>query len=224
MARFQFITRSAVCVMALGSVGLALRADAAATLCIPLPKAQLGQGNNAPKDVSEPVRAALSAYMAGPVLKMVPLDARIPVQIDAEAAQKKCQFVLQSSVAQKKGGGAGRMFKKMAPIAGALPMLGGMGGSMGGAMAAQAVASTTAQVAAQSATDDYLAAISGAQQSNVKRGDTIQVEYSLTKIASGAKVESGALERKAEQDGEDVLGPLLEQVATAVVTAIVNGK
>jgi len=224
MARFQSVIRSAACVMAFGAAGLALRAEAAASLCIPLPKAQLGQGNNAPTDVSEPVRAALSAYMAGPALRIIPLEARIPIQIDAEAAQKKCAFVLQSSVLQKKGGAAGRFFKKMAPIAGALPMLGGMGGSMGGAMAAQAVASTAAQAAAQSASDDYLAAISGAQQSNVKKGDTIQIEYSLTKIASGATIESGALERKAERDGEDVLGPLLEQVATAVVTAVVSEK
>ena len=30
-----------------------------ATVCIALPQAQLGQGNNAPTDVSEPVRTAL---------------------------------------------------------------------------------------------------------------------------------------------------------------------
>ena len=35
-------------------------------VCIALPKAQLGQGNNSPVDVSEPVRTMLGQYMAGP--------------------------------------------------------------------------------------------------------------------------------------------------------------
>ena len=112
---------------------------------------------------------------------------------------------------QKKKGAS--IFKKMAPFAGALPMLGGMGGNMGGMMATQ-VASSAITAGAQ---QDYAAAMSGAQQSNVKAGDTVTVEYTLTKVGAEAP-KPVALQAKATQDGEDVIGPMLEQVATAVLT------
>ena len=180
-------------------------------VCIGLPKAQLGQGNNSAVDVSEPVRTTLGQYMAGPSVQLVRLDARIAVQIDAEAAEKNCGFVLQTTVVQKKKGTS--MFKKLAPFASALPMLGGVGGDMGGMVAAQ-VASSAITAGAQ---QDYAAAMSSAQQSNVKAGDTVTVEYTLARVG-GADVTKNALQAKATQDGEDVIGPMLEQVATAVLT------
>jgi hypothetical protein len=111
------------------------------------------------------------------------------------------------------------MFRKLAPLASALPMLGaasGMGGmgSMGGMVAAQAVSSAAAQGAQQ----DYMTAMSGAQQSNVKSGDTLTVEYVLSKTGSPNGAKKDSLQAKAKQDGEDVVGPLLEQVATSVLT------
>ena len=194
------------------------------TVCIALPKAQLGQGNNSPVDVSEPVRTTLGTYMAGPAVQLVRLDARIAMQIDAEAAQKNCKYVLQSSVTQKKGGGGMGLLKALAPLAGALPMMGGMGGmgNMGaaGAMVAQTVASSAATAAAQSAQADAMAAMTGAQQSNVKRGDTVTLEYTLTKVGDATPAKPATLKSKAKQDGEDLLGPMLEQVATAVITAV----
>jgi hypothetical protein len=182
------------------------------TVCIALPKAQLGQGNNATVDVSEPVRTTLGQYMAGPNIQLVRLDARIPIQIEAEAVEKNCGYILQTSVVQKKKGTS--MFKKLAPLAGALPMLGGMGGNMNGMIATQ-VASSAITAGAQ---QDYAAAMTGAQESNVKAGDTVTVEYTLAKVGATEAVKPVAFQAKAKQDGEDVIGPMLEQVATAVLT------
>jgi hypothetical protein len=195
------------------------------SVCIALPKAQLGQGNNSPTDVSEPVRTTLGSYMAGPTVTLIRLDARIPVQIKAEAEQKGCNYVLQSSVSQKKAGSAGGFLKKLAPLATMMPMMGAMGGNMGsvsamGAMAAQSMATGVAQAAAQSAQQEALAAMTGAQQSNVKRGDTITLEYTLTKLGEASEAQPETLKGKATQDGEDLLGPMLEQVATAVITKV----
>jgi hypothetical protein len=180
-------------------------------VCLTLPKAQLGQGNNAAVDVSEPVRTTLGQYMAGPSIQLVRLDARIPIQIEAEAAEKNCGYILQTSVAQKKKGGS--IFKKLAPFAGALPMMGGASGNMGGMVASQ-VASSAITAGAQ---QDYAAAMTGAQQSNVKAGDVVTVEYLLSRVGT-KEVTKQALQTKAGQDGEDVIGPMLEQVATAVLT------
>lgn len=208
----------AVLLTALPAVSLAA-AHAPPVVCIALPKAQLGQGNNSPVDVSEPVRTTLGQYMAGPSVQLVRLDARIPLQIAAEATEKGCTYVLETSLAQKKKSTTGGMFRKLAPLASALPMLGaasGMGGmgNMGGMVAAQAVSSAAAQGAQQ----DYMQAMSGAQQSNVKAGDTLTVEYVLSKTGGTRETKKDSLQAKATQDGEDVVGPLLEQVATAVLT------
>lgn len=185
----------------------------APVVCIALPKAQLGQGNNAAVDVSEPVRTTLGQYMAGPSVQLVRLDARIPIQIDAEAAEKNCGYVLQTSVVQKKKGGS--LFKKMAPFASVLPMMGGVGGNMGGMVVSQ-VASSAITAGAQ---EDYAAMMTGAQQSNVKAGDTVTVGYTLAKVGAPGATTKGELQAKATQDGEDVIGPMLEKVATAVLTA-----
>ncbi len=196
----------------LAALSAAASAKAATpTVCIALPKAQLGQGNNAEVDVSEPVRTTLGQYMAGPSIQLVRLDARIQIQIVAEAVEKNCSYILQTSVVQKKKGTS--MFKKLAPLATALPMLGGMGGNMSGMIATQAASSAIAAGAQQ----DYAAAMTGAQQSNVKAGDTVTVEYTLAKIGATEAPKPVALQAKAKQDGEDVIGPMLEQVATAVL-------
>src|SRR5689334_3174225 len=77
-------------------------------ICLVLPKAQLGQGTTG-ADVAEPVRATLTAYLGGPATELIPLSARIPIQIDAEAQQTGCEYVLYSSVTQKKGGSFSKM-------------------------------------------------------------------------------------------------------------------
>jgi hypothetical protein len=196
---------------------VSMAAQNSPVVCIALPKAQLGQGNNSPVDVSEPVRTTLGQYMAGPSIQLLRLDARIAMQIDAEAVEKGCTYVLQTSLVQKKKSSTGGMFRKLAPLASALPMLGGGSsmGSMGGMVAAQAVTSAAAQGAQQ----DYMAAMTGAQQSNVKAGDTLTLEYVLSKAGSADVAKKDSLQAKAKQDGEDVIGPLLEQVATSVLTA-----
>lgn len=221
MSRLPLLVSIAVCSAVL-SAGPA-RATTPATICVALPKAQLGQGNNAPADVSEPVRSALGTYMAGPNITLVRVDARIPVQIDAEAQQKGCTYVLQSAVEQKKGGSASSFFKKLAPLASALPMMGGMGGSAGGMIAAQAAGQVAATAAAEAAQEDYVQAMAGAQQNSVKSGDTMHVSYVLTRPGNATPVKQGKLERKATADGEDLLAPLLEQVATEVVTLASTG-
>jgi hypothetical protein len=212
-------TLIALLLVSLSLPAASLAAHATPVVCIALPKAQLGQGNNSPVDVSEPVRTMLGQYMAGPSVQLVRLDARIPIQIEAEAVEKSCSYVLQMSLVQTKKAAGGGIFRKLAPFASALPMIGaasGMGGmgSMGGMVAAQAVSSAASQDAQQ----DYMAAMSGAQQSNVKSGDTLTVEYVLAKTGSPADSRKDIFEAKAKQDGEDVVGPLLEKVATSVLT------
>ncbi len=194
------------------------------TVCIAMPKAQLGQGNNSTTDVSAPVRQSLTQYLAGPSVQLMQLDARVPIQIEAEAVEKNCNYVLQTSVTQKKKVSAGKFLKAFGPLASALPMLGGMGGSMGGMVAGQVASSVVTASTMASADDmqqDYMAAMTGAQQTNVKDGDTLTVEYQLSATGNMSASKPVALQAEAEEDGQDVIGPLLEQVATAVLTEVI---
>ena len=179
-------------VLASALVGLgfmnSVSAETKLTVGVALPRAQLGQPNGASADVAEPVRQALMSYLKGPVIEVIALEARIPMQIAAEAKEKGCAFVLYTDVAQTSKGGGLKMLKKLAPMAGMLPMLagGGIGGDMGAQMAASAVTQTVMQSQMQDAQEDAMAnamaAINGAQKSNVKAGDSLTLQYKLVRV------------------------------------------
>ncbi|HET7809981.1 MAG TPA: hypothetical protein VFL16_05360 [Steroidobacteraceae bacterium] len=194
------------------------------TVGVALPRAQLGQPNGASADVAEPVRKVFMSYLRGPLIEVVPLEARIPAQIAAEAREKGCAYVLYTDVAQvPKGGGLG-MLKKLAPVAGMLPMIGG--GSMGTQMAASAVAQGVMQAQAadaqQDAIENAMAAINGAQQSHVKAGDSVSLQYKLVRVGEEQPVKADKVVGKAKANGEDLLSPMIEAVAVAVVDAVSN--
>jgi hypothetical protein len=104
------------------------------------PDAQLGQGNNSMADYSTPIRNAMILLMNGPAVEVAALDSHVPMQVQAEAQQKQCDYVMLSSVAVKhnSGGGFGKFAKFAAPVASMTPV-GMMAHGMGSAMAASAV-------------------------------------------------------------------------------------
>ena len=207
----------------LAFVSLALPAASFAStktkICLVLPRAQLGQGTSG-ADVAEPVRATLTAYLGGPATELVPLTARIPIHIDAEAAELGCAYVLYSSVTQKKGGGFTKLLGAAAPLAQVMPAMTGMGGNYGAIMATQAVAQVATTAAAKSAQEEAMDALGGAAKSNIKKGDTITLEFKLMQQGLEKPVAASTVVAKATQNGEDLVSPLIEQAATQVLTAI----
>jgi hypothetical protein len=205
------------------------RASGKILVGVALPRAQLGQGNGGSADVAEPVRQALIAYLKGPALEVIPLEARIPQQIDAEAQQRGCTFVLYTDVTQTRKRGGLAMLKKLAPVATALPMLGGGGGmgSAGTQIAMQAAAQSAMQSQMQGAQEDAMAsamaAIGGAQKNNVKAGDSLSLEYRLVRPGTPAPFKTDTILGKANANGDDVLTPMIENVAIAVVGAATGG-
>ena len=183
------------------------------------PDAQLGQGNNAGSDYSTPIRNAEVALMNGPAVDIAALDSHIAMQLQAEAQQKQCDYILYSSVAVKhsSGGGFGKFMKMAAPVASMVPMA-GMGGGVGGAMAAQ-TAGMAASVAAQAAQEQALSQLSGFN-GQIKSKDDVTVQYQLVALGQTSPVVQNTLKGKAKSDGEDVLSPLLQQAATSVLTSV----
>jgi hypothetical protein len=187
------------------------------------PDAQVGQGNNAAADYSTPIRNAMVLLMNGPAVEIAGLDSRIPIQLQAEAQQKQCDYILYSSVAVKhqQSSGFGKFAKFAAPMASMTPM-GAMTHSMGSAVAASAAsaaASAAAQQAQQQAMNQVMSQLSGFN-GQIKSKDDVTVQYSLTQTGQQAPLLQNALQGKAKSDGEDVLTPLLQQTANTVLTQV----
>jgi hypothetical protein len=182
-------------------------------------QAQLGQGNNAQQDYGTPIRNAIVYLMSGPAVEIAPLDSRIPVQVQAEAQQKQCDYILYSSVtvAHSNGGGFGK-FMKMGNMAASLTPMGAMAHGMGGMIAAQA-ASTAMQTAAMSAQQQAMNQLAGFN-GQIKSKDDVTVDYMLYPTGQAQPKLQNELKGKAKSNGEDVLTPLIQQAATSILTDV----
>lgn len=150
----------------------------------------VGEGMNA-QELSGAIQNTLSEYLKSPNVEVVPLEAKLPSAIDAEAKTKECDFVIYATVSHKKGGGGG--------------MFGKMMGSTAGAIASQ-TASTVAYTAASAA-------------GNVKSKDELTLDIKVNATGSGAAALSKQYKVKAKSDGEDIISPLIEQAAQAILDA-----
>jgi hypothetical protein len=92
----------------------------------------------------------------------------------------------------------------------------GMGGGMGGAVAAQ-TAGVAAEAAAMSAQQQALSQLAGFN-GQIKSKDDVTVQYQLNPTGQTAPRLQNTLKGKAKSDGEDVLTPLLQQAANAILT------
>ncbi|HVF56856.1 MAG TPA: hypothetical protein VM934_11940 [Pyrinomonadaceae bacterium] len=161
-----------------------------------------------PQALGEATRNTLVSYLNGPAVEIVQLEARLPQQAEAEAAQKECDYVLYSTATHKKGGGGGfgGFLKKAAPglAASAIPYGGGTAGAVAGNVASTAIY-TAASVAG-----------------SVKAKDELTLEYTLQPAsggADGAPVVSKTIKAKAKSDGEDLISQLSAQAAAEVLSA-----
>jgi hypothetical protein len=179
------------------------------------PDAQVGQGSNAGGDYSTPIRNAEIALMNGPAVEIAALDSHVPMQVQAEAQQKQCDYILFSSVAVKhpSGGGFGKFAKFGGMAASMTPM--GMAGGMRSAVAAQAAGMAASQMAQQQAMNQ-LSGFNG----QIKSKDDVTVQYQLVATGQSSPALQDSLKGKAKSDGEDVLTPLLQQTAVAVLTQV----
>ncbi|MEZ5529521.1 MAG: hypothetical protein R3E57_06260 [Porticoccaceae bacterium] len=187
-------------------------------IAIAPPKAQLGQGASG-QDVSGPVQNMLISYLSGPMLEVVTLQSRLPAQLDAEAKQSGCQYMLSTDVEYEKKKSWGKALSIGAGvISSALPYA-GVGGSMGSFVAATTaanVANTAANVQMQQESMEKLTAAQG----TIRKGDSISLDYALKNISGGNNVIANNFKTKAEQDGQDLLIPMIEQTATEVFNKV----
>jgi ribosomal 50S subunit-recycling heat shock protein len=174
-------------------------------------QAQMGQGNDAQADYGTPIRNSIVLMMSGPAVEVTTLDARIPVQVQAEAQMKQCDYILFSGVIVKhaSSGGFGKFMKAAGPMSSMVPMI-GMTKGLTGMIASQA-ASAAMQTAQQQAVSQ-LASFNG----QIKQKDDVTVEYHLYPTGQDKPRLENSLKGKAKSDGEDVLTPLIQEAATTI--------
>lgn len=149
------------------------------------------------------LRGLLMSQLTGPV-EVMPLDGNAPENAGAEATEKECDYVLYTAVTrQPKARGKFGFLHGASQMP--IPMVGAGRGMVG---------------AAPSVTAGALLSGAGEAARAVKANDGISVAYRLIADQTGAPVLAGSVHAKATEDGQDVIRPLIEQEASAVLNAI----
>lgn len=163
----------------------------------------VGQGLNA-QQFSEGIQNSLAEYLKAPNVEVVMLESKLASQLPEEARQKNCDYVISLVAAHKKGGsGAFGMLKTVAPALTMVVPVVGMAGGMAGAIAGQAAAGAVTTAAS----------VSG----GMKAKDSLQLDLTMQKNGAAETVLTRQYKAKAKSDGEDILSPLIEQIAQAII-------
>jgi hypothetical protein len=180
------------------------QSQATIKLGVALPKVNFTDGANNGQ-MAQAVRSAAAQYFQGSNIEVVQIEAMLPNAVAGEAKEKGCQYVLQIAVSQKKGGGGFGMFKAIAPVLSSVAPMAGISGNLAG------------QVAGSVASQAIMSAAS--MSSSTKSKDTFTFDYALVTLADNSVKVTNSLKAKAKSDGEDVLSPMLESMAEAILTA-----
>jgi len=150
-------------------------------------------------NLASAVQTTLTEKLKAPNVEAVPIQATVLNQIEAEARQKECDFLVYTTVTHKKGGGGG---------------FGSVFGSQAAQIAANTVGyggSTAAAIAANTATSAVIA--------DVKAKDELTVDVRLEKPGAGYPAFSKQFKGKAKSAGEDIVTPPTTQAAQALIEA-----
>jgi hypothetical protein len=159
----------------------------------------VAEGMN-PAELAAAVRNTLAQSLKSPNVEGMMIEAQSASQIDAEAKQKECDFVISASVEHKKGGSK---FGSFAPALSHVAGIGGYSGSTAGAVAgevAEAAILTAAEVSA-----------------NVKAKDQLTLDIKVTTPAGATAIAERQFKAKAQSNGEDIISPTAQQAAQAIL-------
>jgi hypothetical protein len=165
----------------------------------------VGEGLNA-AELAGAIRNTLSEYLKSPKIELVALEAKLASAIDAEAKEKECDFVIYAQVSHKKGGGGGMFGKMLGSVASSTISRVGYGsGNVAGQVAGQVASEAVYTASTMSA--------------NVKSKDEITLDIKVNS-AAGAAALAKQFKQKAKGDGDDIITPIIEQAAQAILDAV----
>jgi hypothetical protein len=152
------------------------------------------------------LRETLASYLVGSNIETIELKARLEQLTLTEAQKRECDLVLYTTLQRKrtssnKGGGLDSI---MGTVSG-----GGVGSKIPGAKTTQQIGSEAAKV-------------SGAIASVARANDEITFEFRLMSSDGVRQLAGSNTKAKVKKDGEDVLTPMIESAAQAIVDATVK--
>jgi hypothetical protein len=153
-------------------------------------------------DLAAAVQNTLGEYLKGTKIELIPLEAKLNGMIDSEAKTKECDYILFANVSHKKGGFGGMFGSVIAPAIGSVGLghTGNVAGNIAGQVGTHAIVSA------------------GTVASNVKSKDEITLDVKLNQT-SGTAILTKQYKNKAKSNGQDIISPLIEQLAQAVIAA-----
>ncbi len=165
------------------------------------PKLEMGAGAT-----PEALRSVLTRYLSGPQIEVVPITGMVPVQVEADARQKGCDYLFYASLAQKQGRRFG-LLRAAQAMTYMVPVIGMAGRAA--TVLGHAAAMTAVNAAAQ-------------LSSGVTAKSEVTFEYQLLASAATSPILADSQKAKAESNGQDVITPLIEQAATAVANLLLK--
>ena len=146
---------------------------------------KVAEGMNA-SNLANAVQTTLTEKLKAPNVEAVSIQATALKEIEAEARQKECDYLVYTTISHKKGGG------------GFGSMIGGTAASIAGSTIGYG--STAAAVAANTATSVVVA--------DIKAKDELTVDVRLEKPGAGYPAFSKPFKGKAKSAGEDIITPV----------------
>jgi hypothetical protein len=154
------------------------------------------------------VRDLFVTYLSGPALQLSPLDSRVRPQAVQEARQKGCGHLVTATLTRKRSGGGSNALGRI------------VGGAAG--TAAWHIPATSAGAAVARGVGVGAAHAVEAIATGTRAKDELRIEWALAPLAGGRPLLARDEKLKASSDGEDLLTPLVQRAAEAIVEKLVQ--
>lgn len=210
-------TAAALVLVAFSTFAPVASAGAAASgqgskLCMPVPRVSIDGGSPAFTPMSDALRKQLAGILAGPLLQTIPLQARLPSQIRAEAASVGCAHVLTFVFDHRPKSQLGRQSADAALDVGrAATSVVDLGSDASSALgAASTIGGLFKGNSAPRSSGFY----------PVGKNDSVSIQYTLTSLGTDDAPLARTVSGKAAKANEPLVNRLMEQMAEAVLAVI----
>ena len=162
-------------------------------------------------EAADAVQNTFYELMKSGTVDVVAIEARLPIQVAPEAKQKGIQYILYSTLTQKRTKSGGGMFGKMTSrVANTVSRNIPYGSDTG------------ERIARDVATEALITASSMAN--TIKAKDELTLEYKLVSAADSKTLVSNSLTEKAKENGEDIITKMIETAANEVLTKVAGNS
>lgn len=162
-------------------------------------------------EAADAVQNTFYELMKSGTTEVVAIEARLPIQVASEAKQKGIQYILYSTLTQKRTKSGGGLFGKITNrVANTVSRNIPYGNNTGERIARDVAAETLITVSTLANT--------------IKAKDELTLEYKLVSVGDSKTLVSNSIKEKAKENGEDIITGMIEKAANEVLTKVAGGS